>query len=114
MIARYVTAWVLRLHGVLPDPTTCAGCGAPLPDGGAWHWRLHGVGCERCVTGDDAGAALLADDVAFLEEMRRSPPSAIAAPDARVLRRTGVFLRQLVQELTGKPLKSERFLDEAD
>ena len=114
VIARYVAAWVLQLHGVLPDPTRCADCGIALVDGGTWHWRVHGVGCARCVSGEAGGPVLLAEDIAFLGEMRRCGPAAVATPDARVLRRVGTFLRHLVHELAGKPLKSERFLDELD
>ena len=115
VIARYVLAWVLRLHGVLPDVTTCAGCGRALAEGGEWHWRVSGVACEACLRGaDGGGAALLPDDIAFLEEMRRSPPSAVREPDPRVLRRTGAFLRQLLHEMAGRKLNSERFLDDLE
>jgi DNA repair protein RecO (recombination protein O) len=115
VVARYVTAWILRLHGVLPDSLACAGCGRSLAaEGGQWHWRLHGVGCAACLHGESGGIALLPQDLAFLEDVRRKGPGAVPVPDARVLRRTGVFLRHLLHEMAGRTLNSERFLEELD
>lgn len=115
VVARYVSAWVLRLHGVLPDSLACAGCGRSLAlDGGQWHWRLHGVGCSACLQGESGGVSLLPQDLAFLEAVRRNAPGAVPMPDACVLRRTGVFLRHLLHEMAGKALNSERFLEELE
>lgn len=112
VLARYATAWVLRLHGVLPDPTACAGCGRELrpAGGGTWQWRLHGLACERCGVAAEAGPVLLPDDIEFLEAVRRLPPEQLAEPAAPVLRRTGAFLRALLRETLGRELKSDRFL----
>ena len=115
IVARYVSAWILRIHGVLPDSLACAGCGRSLAEeGGEWHWRLHGVGCAACLAGESGGVSLLPQDLAFLEEIRRKAPGAVAVPDPKVLRRTGVFLRHLLHEMAGKTLNSERFLEELE
>lgn len=114
LVARYVQAWLLRLHGVLPDARECVTCGASLAaEGGTWHWSLHGVACPRCHSGD--GVALLAEDLAFLEHVRRVAPARLEPPDPLVLRRVSMLLRHVTRELMGsKELRSERFLDELD
>jgi DNA repair protein RecO (recombination protein O) len=113
-IARYVQAWLLRLQGVLPDARECVSCGASMKgEGGTWHWSLHGIACERCGGGD--GIALLAEDLAFLEQVRRVAPASIVVPDARVMRRVSLLLSHVTRELMGgRELKSERFLEELD
>lgn len=114
LVARYVQAWLLRLHGVLPDADACVACGTSLrEDGGTWHWSLHGIACLRCGGAD--GIALLAEDLAFLDQVRRVGPSAIAPPSPQSLRRVSVLLSRVTRELMGgKELKSERFLAEIE
>lgn len=113
-VARYVQAWLLRLHGVLPDARACVSCGAPLAaEGGTFHWSLHGIACLRCHRGE--GVSLLPEDLVFLEQIRRAGPGAVGTPDPKVLRRVSLMLRHVTRELMGsRELKSERFLDEID
>jgi recombinational DNA repair protein (RecF pathway) len=114
VVGRYAQAWVLRLHGVLPDAAACVSCGADLTrDGGTWHWSVHGIACGRCLK-PDAGPAVLAEDVAFLESVRRAAPGDVAAPSPHALRRVGVLLSHLLREFLGRELKSEKFLEEID
>jgi DNA repair protein RecO (recombination protein O) len=111
-VARYVQAWVLRLHGVMPDARACVQCGASLGQGGTWHWSLHGIACLRCKAGGD-GVSLFPEDLAWLEHVRRNAPETLETPDPAVLRRVSVLLRQVTRELMGgRELKSERFLEE--
>jgi DNA repair protein RecO (recombination protein O) len=115
-VARYAHAWVLRLHGVLPDVQACASCGANLArSGGSWRSRVHGLACRRCAGAEDQGGpTLFAEDIAALAEMARKPPGDVSAPSDKALRRIGVFLHQVLVEHLGKQLKSERFLDELE
>jgi DNA repair protein RecO (recombination protein O) len=112
-IARYVQAWVLRLHGILPDEAACVACGEALREGGTWHWSMHGIACGRCHRGEE-GVSVLPEDLAFLEATRRVSPSAIGVVDPAVLRRVGNLLRHVTREALGRELRSERFLDELD
>jgi recombinational DNA repair protein (RecF pathway) len=113
IVARYVEAWTLRLHGVLPELDACVSCGRPLSsEGGAWHWSLHGVACPRCVGKETGGVTLLPEDLAWLDVLRRRAPAEVPEPDARVMRRAGVFLKQALRDfMGGKELKSARFLE---
>jgi len=112
-LARYAQAWVLRLHGVLPDEAACVACGEPLREGGAWHWSLHGIGCSRCHRGEE-GVVVMPQDLAFLESVRRIAPKDLSPPDPAVLRRVGNLLRHVTREALGRELRSERFLDELE
>jgi DNA repair protein RecO (recombination protein O) len=115
-IARYFEAWVLRLAGLLPDLSTCAGCSEPLgEEGGTWHWSLHGIGCTGCLDQERSdGAVVLAADLAWLDETRRLSPAALERPEGRTLPRVSVVLRHLLREFLGKELNSARFLDELE
>ena len=114
LVARYVESWVLRLHGVLPDMIACVRCERPLTEGGTWHWSLHGLACPSCLREEVGGVAVMPEDLALLDEMRRRGPASIATPHPRVLRRVTMLLRQLLRELIGRPLKSEPFLDDLE
>lgn len=124
LVARYAQAWVLHLHGVLPDLDECVACGRSLVEhGGSWKWSLHGVACADCAgaharsagsRGDGEGPTLLPEDVAFLAQVRGRKPADVVAPGALALRRTGVFLGRLLAEMLGRELRSERFLDELE
>ena len=49
VLARYLEAWLLKLHGIYPPLDRCAGCDAPLPAGERRYHRLaHGFVCEAC------------------------------------------------------------------
>lgn len=116
VVARYAEAWVLRLHGVLPETDACAGCGAPLArEGGSWAWELHGLACPSCARGRaEPGPVLLPEDLRFLDQARRRPPAGMEAPSPATLRRLGAFLGRLLSEFLGRELRSERFLAELD
>lgn len=118
VVARYAEAWVLRLGGVLPDLSACAGCGTELgEEGGTWHWSLHGFGCASCLDPErnEGGVTAFAKDLEWLELTRRASPAEIDAPERRALKRIGVLLRRILgEQLGGTELKSERFLNELE
>src|SRR5262245_34744593 len=47
-LARYFEYWLLRLQGVYPPITVCAGCGASLQDGAVMPPREHVFVCRGC------------------------------------------------------------------
>ena len=115
-VALYAEAWLLRLHGMLPDIAACAGCKRGIAaEGGTWHWSVHGIACAACIPwGADAGPSVLPDDLAFLAEIQRRSPLDATPPTPASARRLRVFLRHVTRDFLGKELKSERFLDELD
>jgi DNA repair protein RecO (recombination protein O) len=77
LLARYLEAWLLKLHGVYPPMDRCAGCGAVLPLGELhFHAPAHGFVCGDC--GLATGPTLPASERRVLEEMFRRPPAAFA------------------------------------
>jgi DNA repair protein RecO (recombination protein O) len=59
LAVRYAEYWTLKLHGVLPDLSSCATCGEPFEQKGArWIARGAGLTCSRCPK--PPGALLLA------------------------------------------------------
>ncbi|HKQ60715.1 MAG TPA: DNA repair protein RecO, partial [Candidatus Polarisedimenticolaceae bacterium] len=48
---RYFEYWTLRLHGILPDWTVCAGCGRELGRAARGRVEPHGaIACAGCAT----------------------------------------------------------------
>lgn len=74
---RYFEYWILRLHGVLPDPSSCASCGRPLgADQTAVVAAGDGLRCALCAREARApGRALTRADRAFLAAAALLPPS---------------------------------------
>jgi DNA repair protein RecO (recombination protein O) len=107
VLARYLEAWLLRLHGIYPPLDRCAACDAVLPAGDlGYHRHAHGFVCEAC--GPASGPALPAADRAFLREVFRRPPTQVEGvlPDD-VLE---VFHRDLIRGHLERDLRSHRVL----
>jgi DNA repair protein RecO (recombination protein O) len=86
LLARYLEAWLLRLHGLYPALDRCAACGGALGQRLAYHAPAQGFVCGRCEPASgpvlsDAARALLVD------VFRRAPETftAAAGPEAREL-----------------------------
>ena len=106
-LARYLEAWLLRLHGIYPPLDRCAGCGGALPAGGlVYHASAHGFVCG-CVP---ASGPLLAEPVRdFLVAVFRRPPAEIPAAPAE----TAIlepFHRDLICRHLERDLRSHRVL----
>src|SRR5437667_3233064 len=106
-LARYLEAWLLRLHGIYPPLDRCAGCGGALPAGGlVYHASAPGFVCG-CVP---ASGPLLAEPVRdFLVAVFRRPPSEILAAPAE----TAIlepFHRDLIRRHLERDLRSHRVL----
>ena len=109
-LARYLEAWLLKLHGIYPPVDRCAGCGGALPAGSlVYHAPAHGFVCG-CVS---ASGPLLPEPVrAFLAAMFHRPPAEIppAPAEASVLE---PFHRDLISRHLERDLRSHRVLRDA-
>ena len=108
LLARYLEAWLLRLHGLYPPLDRCAGCAAPLPGGDlAYHAPAHGFVCGGC--GAASGPTVPARGRRVLEALFRTPPGALdASPeDAACLE---AFHVTLVTRHLERDLRSYRVL----
>jgi DNA repair protein RecO (recombination protein O) len=110
-LARYLEAWLLKLHGIYPPLDRCAGCGGALPAGSlVYHAPAHGFVCASCAP---ASGPLLPETVrAFLSAVFRRPPAEIPAPppEASVLE---PFHRDLISRHLERDLRSHRVLRDA-
>jgi DNA repair protein RecO (recombination protein O) len=111
VLARYLEAWLLRLHGLYPPIDACASCGRPLVTGALrYHAAARGFVCDDC--GPAAGPALPAEARAFLVDVFRQAPAALQGPlpaEAAVLE---PFHQELITHHLERALKSQRVLKE--
>jgi DNA repair protein RecO (recombination protein O) len=86
LLARYLEAWLLRLHGLYPALDRCAACGGGLERRLAYHGPARGFACDAC--GPASGPVLSDAARALLEDLFRRPPESFtgaAGPEAREL-----------------------------
>jgi DNA repair protein RecO (recombination protein O) len=81
IMVRYFEYWMLRVHGLFPDLDTCPVCGHTL--GAANRPRIDSNGdvrCRDCARRESVqGRTLGAPEFAFLDDVRRTPPSQVNA-----------------------------------
>ena len=107
-LARYLEAWLLKLHGIYPPLDRCAGCGGGLPAGAlVYHTPAHGFVCAGC--GPASGPLLAEPARAFLHAIFRRPPAEVRAlpAEAAVLE---PFHRDLISRHLERDLRSHRVL----
>jgi DNA repair protein RecO (recombination protein O) len=111
VLARYLEAWLLRLHGIYPPIDRCAGCGCALARGELrYHANARGFVCGLCVVA--SGPVLGAPTRAFLAEMFRRPPAGLPLappPEAQPLES---FHQDLITHHLEHALRSHRVLRE--
>ena len=112
-LARYFEYWLLRLQGVYPSITTCAGCHASLQDGAVMPPREHVFVCRSCWP-SNGGTLVSAEGMRFLKGSATVSPEALdtlplAAASARQLETAH---RRLINLHLEKELKSARVLRE--
>jgi DNA repair protein RecO (recombination protein O) len=109
---RYAEYWTLKLHGVLPDLESCAGCGAPLPPGEPrFVAGSNGLLCRVCPKPAGAPALRPADREA-LAMLDAHPPAAIILPP-EVVRAGGTLealLRGALEAFIERRLRTYRHL----
>ena len=112
-LARYFEYWLLRLQGVYPGITRCAGCGGALVAGAVMPPREHVFICRGCGP-SGAGTPLSGEAMRFLQASAGARPDALAelplaAASARQLETAH---RRLLNLHLEKELKSARVLRE--
>jgi DNA repair protein RecO (recombination protein O) len=107
VLARYLEAWLLKLHGIYPPLDRCAGCDGALPGGERRYHRLaHGFVCEAC--GPASGPVVDAADHDFLREAFARPPANVTRrPSAGALE---AFHRDLIRTHLERDLRSHRVM----
>jgi DNA repair protein RecO (recombination protein O) len=112
-LARYLEAWLLRLHGLYPSLDDCARCGSRLPAGRlVYHSLAHGFVCDGC---SPASGPILAEPVRLaLRRLFREAPAAFAAeaPAAAALQPLEPFHRALIERHLERELRSSRVFRE--
>jgi DNA repair protein RecO (recombination protein O) len=109
-VARYVEAWLLRLHGLYPSLEACASCARPLDPARplAYHRSAHGFVCEAC--GPASGPELSPPAARFLRDAQRRPPRAMTLDDAADQGGLEAFHRDLIRAHLERDLRSVRVL----
>jgi len=109
VLARYLEAWLLRLHGIYPPLDRCASCAGPLPPGPFRYRRAsHGFVCDDC--GPASGPVLPEGARSFLDEVFRRAPADLAgplSPEAAILE---PFHHDLISSHLERNLRSHRVL----
>jgi DNA repair protein RecO (recombination protein O) len=79
VLACYVEAWLLRLHGLYPPLDRCARCGSGLPRGPLQYDRANrGFVCENCRP--SSGPTLPEGARAYLGDVFRKAPADLPGP----------------------------------
>jgi recombinational DNA repair protein (RecF pathway) len=110
-LARYLEAWLLKLHGIYPPLDRCAGCGGALPTGGlVYHAGAHGFVCAGC---SPASGPVLPEAVRlFLAGVFRRPPAEAPTLPAEA-GALEPFHRDLITRHLERDLRSHRVLRDA-
>jgi len=109
-LARYLEAWLLRLHGIYPPLDRCAGCDRPAPAGAlVYDDASHGFVCAAC--GPASGPILHAEARVYLEQIFSVPPGRLAPPPAEA-RALEAFHQNLIRRHLERDLRSVRVLED--
>jgi DNA repair protein RecO (recombination protein O) len=111
LLARYIEAWLLRLHGVYPPLDRCSACGGGLPAGSLrYHAAAHGFVCDGC--GPATGPVLpRGAREAIGAFFRRAPSSFLEADSAAAP--LEAFHHDLIGLHLERELRSYRVMTEA-
>ncbi len=112
LVARYLEAWLLRLHGLYPPLDRCASCGGALRAGRVeYHRPAQGFVCGEC--GPASGPILPEEVRSLLGEMFSHTPATLSAPAGPDVRTLESFHRDLVARHLERELRSPRVIREA-
>jgi DNA repair protein RecO (recombination protein O) len=110
-LARYLEAWLLRLHGLYPPLDRCASCGGRLPEGELrYHGPSHGFACGACAP--QSRPALSRRARAWLERIFREPPAALGRAVPEGAGELEAFHHELIAMHLERELHSYRVLRE--
>jgi DNA repair protein RecO (recombination protein O) len=113
-VVRYFEYWTLRLHGLMPELTTCSLCSAALPAAEPVRVvRRQGILCRTCqAAAGETGQLITRQAREFLDSARRNPPSGLPECGAAV-RPGGVLealLRGTLESFAERPFRTYRHL----
>jgi DNA repair protein RecO (recombination protein O) len=109
VLARYLEAWLLKLHGIYPPLDRCAGCDRPLLAGPLrYHRASHGFVCDDC--GPATGPILPEGVRSFLGEVFKRAPADLAGPSPPEAAILESFHHDLVTSHLERQLRSHRVL----
>jgi DNA repair protein RecO (recombination protein O) len=114
---RYFEYWTLRLHGLLPDLSSCALCSSPLEPGRTLKVvRRQGLLCRGCLASSGEAGRVLPDEArSFLDSARRLPPSELPPP-VEAIRPGGALeslLRGTLERFAERSFRAYRHLESA-
>jgi len=108
-LARYLEAWLLRLHGLYPSLDRCASCQGALPAGELdYHGAAHGFVCAEC--GPASGPGLAATTRDYLRRVFGQPPAALGPAGEEETASLESFHRDLIRRHLERDLRSLRVL----
>jgi len=109
VLARYLEAWLLRLHGLYPPLDRCSSCAGALPQGDLRYHRVsHGFVCRTCEPA--SGPTLSTDARRGLERILRDPPAAMACESPAGTAELEGFHHDLIAAHLERELRSYRVL----
>ncbi len=114
-LLRYFEYWLLRLHGLLPELESCAGCGRPLPRGRTAAVVAGALRCGGCRSDDERpGRSLGAGEREALAVFGSTPPGDLAPlAAARGGGALELLLRGALEAFAERPFRSYRHLGRA-
>jgi DNA repair protein RecO (recombination protein O) len=108
-LARYLEAWLLRLHGLYPPLEHCAACARALGRGPLrYHGASHGFVCDDC--GPASGPVLVEPLRTLLGEIFRRAPAELAGPLPPEAKTLEAFHQDLITRHLERALRSHRVL----
>jgi DNA repair protein RecO (recombination protein O) len=112
LLARYLEAWLLRLHGLYPPIDRCAACDGALPSAGglSYHRPAHGFVCDGCSPA--SGPDLPAESRRMLAAFFSRPPEALAPEAGAGARALESLHRDLIAAHLERDLRAPRVIRE--
>lgn len=112
LLARYLEAWLLKLHGLYPPLDRCAACGAAMTAAAlCFHRPAHGFVCDACRPA--SGPQLSREARELLAGFFSTPPAALAGAGGAGARQLEAFHRELIGAHLERDLRSPRVIREA-
>lgn len=109
VLAPYLEAWLLRLHGIYPPLDRCARCGQGLPGGELrYHSAARGFVCLAC--GPPSGPLLPVPVRSFLEQVFHRAPHTLAGPPPPGAPLLDSFHQDLISQHLERAIRSKRVL----
>jgi DNA repair protein RecO (recombination protein O) len=113
LVARYLEAWLLKLHGLYPPLDRCVSCSGPLERAGAlvYDRPARGFVCGACrpATGPELGAG----SRELLDHVFSKPPSQLGPGFEAGSRELEPFHRELISAHLERDLRAPRVIREA-